>query len=90
MSLSTAHDNCPRCNSTALGLIRSQFKKYCTDCGLWFDWPTETPLLVAQLDDHSGSQPLELVEHSQKFRTTKASVATTLDNDWLRICTTHV
>ncbi len=46
--------------------------------------------LAEQLDDHSGSQPLELVEHSQKFRTTKASVATTLDNDWLRICTTQV
>ena len=50
----------------------------------------KAPLLAAQLDDHSGSQPNKLEEHSQKFRITKASLAATLDNDWLVICTTHV
>ena len=43
----------------------------------------KAPLLAEQLDDHSGSQPNKLEEHSQKFRTTKASLAATLDNDWL-------
>jgi len=37
--VSTKH--CPQCGGVHLGLIRSQFIKYCTDCGLWFDWPLE-------------------------------------------------
>jgi predicted metal-dependent hydrolase len=32
---------CPDCGSEHLGLIRSQFIKYCTECNLWFDWPLE-------------------------------------------------
>ena len=33
---------CPKCGGVHLGLIRSQFVKYCTDCGLWFPWPLES------------------------------------------------
>jgi protein-arginine kinase activator protein McsA len=29
---------CPKCGNTYLGLIRTQNKKYCSDCNTWFDW----------------------------------------------------
>ncbi len=32
---------CPHCGGTALGLIRTQFIKYCTDCWTFFPWPLD-------------------------------------------------
>lgn len=39
---------CPRCGNTHLGLIRTQFLKFCPDCDTWLPWmlePQQKPLL---------------------------------------------
>lgn len=44
----TTTKRCPKCGNTHLGLIRTQFLKFCPDCGTWMEWnldPGQRPLL---------------------------------------------
>jgi len=39
---------CPLCGNARLGLMRTQNRKYCPDCGLWMSWdldPGQRPLI---------------------------------------------
>lgn len=40
----TTTKRCPKCGNTHLGLIRTQFLKFCPDCGTCLD-PGQRPLL---------------------------------------------
>lgn len=47
---------CPRCGNAHLGLIRTQFLKFCPDCDLWMAWnldPGQKPLLYDQEPAHA-------------------------------------